>query len=148
MDVRIGRGMTVIATPIRPKIGLMVTSALANDSQAFDLAHREAIALAYQMEGQDDPEGYVRRAYMARHPLIRVFQTRPSDTEVGMLLRRMPQRASQDVSAAVNLFNRYAERIGASPFTGKKRTVSKSSIPSIFRWGNAPSWDNMLSGTF
>lgn len=120
MDVREsgGGGGYSNTTPMSPSLTKMELAAYGNSPGDFMEAYRDAVAKAKD-QGNPDPVDYVKRAYAARNPLRQIFRTPPSEAEYQRLLASMPSDGSTDVREAVNLFNAYADRIGARPFEGK-----------------------------
>lgn len=119
LGVRIGRaGAAVIPNSIKPWIGEMVLSAMADDHSGFQEARRRAEDAARE-EGKEDPEKHVRLSYIAYNPLRTVFQPPPTESEYAQLLNRLPESGRRAVLDAINLFNRYAEIIGANTYEGR-----------------------------
>jgi hypothetical protein len=135
MDVREtggGAGGAPNITTVSPHLTKMELSAYGNDAAGFREAYTDAVQAAKQ-QGQPDPVDYVKRAFTARNPLKRVFQTPPSAAEYRRLLSFMPDTGATDVRQAVDLFNHFAESIGAKGFEGKQETAPKLNLtaPSL-----------------
>ena len=118
LDVRLPDGGASNPTPVTPFLTHMELAAYKNNPGDFQDAYRSAVTAA-KANGQADPVEYVKRAYSSRNPLRNTFRTAVSEAEYHRLLANMPGSGSQDVREAVNLFNHYAEKIGAKPFDGK-----------------------------
>lgn len=135
IEVKSSRGGFNTPTPITPYITYMQLAAYANDPADFRQAWRDAVRVAREEE-KDDPEGSIRRAFEARHPLLSIYRVRPSTAEYQRILRALPDTGRQDVSEAVNLFNRYAQSIGLKGFIGSveraPRVESFTMRPSAF----------------
>lgn len=129
-------------TPMSPALTKMEMAAYANDMADFHEAYVEAVAKAKE-QGFDDPVAHVKAAFSARNPLRAVFATSPTRADYQRILSTLPGSGAQDVSEAVNLFNTFAEQIGARPFDGKiekQKTESRNftALPS-FSQGQARS---------
>jgi hypothetical protein len=121
LDVRKsgGSGGQDLSTRTRPHVSNMLFSALANDYDSFREAYEKAIASAVD-DGKPDPADYVKRSFATYHPLRSVFRTPPSEAEYRGILSALNERGQQDVSQAIDLYNRYAALLGIKPFDGKK----------------------------
>lgn len=118
-------------TPITPFITRMQLAALADDMQGFVEARNEAIAKARE-EGKPNAAEYVSRTYASRHPLKTVFRTPPTEQQYRQLLNALPPDGRQDVTEAVNLFNRYGATMGVMPFDGKEVKPARSTSARPF----------------
>lgn len=136
MDVRTSDGGTFTPSPITPFMTQMELAAYKNSPGDFREAYTNAVSKAREL-GKDDPVDFVKRSFSTRNPLRAVFSTSLTQPEYERLLANMPGSGQQDVSQAVNLFNQYAESIGARPFDGKKDVAPAPGLQShkSFRLG-------------
>jgi hypothetical protein len=142
LDVRVtGRGGYGAPTPVSPALTRMELAAYANDAAGFQAAYREAIQAAKEQE-YPDPVDHVKRAYAARNPLKAVFQTTPTERDYQRILATLSDDGKKDVGEAVNLFNNYAESIGARGFEGKAEKKASSStsagLPKLPTFNRSP----------
>lgn len=134
LEVRSGRGgnFETTANAVTPWVREMVLAALANDSADFSDAYRSAV-LAAREEKMEDPHDYVKRAFQRQHPLRSVFNSVVGEREYRKLLQSLPDNGRRDVMEAVNLMNRYGQRLGLEPFTGQKRGLNPLDARSLMR---------------
>lgn len=120
LDVRLGRaGVASLPNSIKPHVGEMLLAALADDAGDFYEAYREAVQAARD-EGKPDAIDHVKRSFTAYHPIKTVFRTTPSSREYSQILSVLSDDGRRDVSESVQLFNRYASRLGIREFEGRK----------------------------
>ena len=138
LDVRTVNGMMSNASapsPIKPLIGRMLLSALANDAQGFQDARRDAIAAAKEM-GNEDPEKEVSRQFESSNPLRSVFKTPPTERQFQSMLNGMNDQGRTSVSEAMRLYQFYGEQIGATRDGFKKEKPSSMRAAGMLAAGS------------
>lgn len=116
LEVRKAAGGHAMPNEMTPAMNRMVLAAYAGDRALFQEAWRAAVARAREA-GKQDPAGFVRDSFRARHPLRTVFRS-IRDSEYRDLLEAMDERGRQDVQEAVANFNRFGAMLGISPYLG------------------------------
>jgi len=137
MEVRKNKGGG-FAMPNRltPVMTRLVLATYADDPQLFARAYREALVVARE-EGKPDPAAYIREGFRSRHPLKNVFRT-ITQADYARLLASLPDDGRRDISEAVNVYNRYLKKLGASAFDGTEtpssnRTTTTPALPRLPR---------------
>lgn len=133
LDVRTGSGMASLPNEMKPWVGEMMLSAYADNSEDFQSAYAQAVEAAQSEWGlnRPDAERKVRDSFAAYHPLSIIFRTKPTEREYQKLLDIMPEDGRNDVSDGINLYNRFASRLGIKPSEGKQEKSAFS--PAAFR---------------
>lgn len=130
LEVRQGSGDGYTPTPMHPYLSAMVLAAYANNGSGFQEAYRSALEEA-KREGEDDPESAVKRSFAAYAPLKYVFQSEPTSTQISRIMLSLSDKGREDVSSAIQSYDRYAALIGIRSNMTASRSKPKTS-PSAF----------------
>lgn len=118
-------------TPWKAYVKGMIQSAMVGDYVGFREAHEKAVRAARE-SGKADPENSIRLSFQANHPLKIYFKESITNQDYLKMLRSMTDDQREDILDAISNINRFGQRIGVDPYTGKqverRRRASLSTI--------------------
>jgi hypothetical protein len=127
LDVRTSTGGDSISNPMRPLLGQMLLSALANDHEAFQVAYHKAIDAAQVEKGtRTAAMDYVQNAFAAYNPLKTVFKIEPTTVQYQKLVASLPEDGKIAVTGALSMFNSYAAQVLNSRGKGIQPNVGRA----------------------
>ncbi len=116
IEVRSPRAASSTPSPMKPYVNQMVVSAYVNDSESFREAYRKAVEAA-RADGEitrEEARKRVAASYAGQNPINLKLPRKPTQREWRTMLSKMDADQRSAVEGALNNFQHYGRRIGAS----------------------------------